>query len=362
MLFAESEDGSRILAAPGLRARCPACRKEVYPRCGRSNIWHWAHKFNFDCAGNRGRETFWHVAWKLLAPPEAREIPRAGHRADVVGRLGRVLELQHSKLDPRAVRRREAAYGDMVWIFDSALFAKYLRIEFAEPSNQREGSDSWGSIRWPRPWKAIQAAQRSVYLDLDPVIPGYLFRIDTMKSAADRKTMGGWFYRPKVLVDWWLYPEYLPSDFGFSRVRIIASRRPIGRELRKHVAQRKGAAAWVTDDSLVDWTALCDIQGDVYEAAELLVESQDVLVFVPRELNNSVAKLDGIQPAAMAVAERLEKRIFIWWQGFWFSPIAAVSWDVEDYHLEDWGRSCDDSNDQLLRGLVKVEPWRWSDG
>ena len=124
MLFAATQGGSRVLPTPGAQARCPACRKPVYARCGRVKVWHWAHRGDIDCAHNSKGETFWHASWKLRVPPKAREVPRGGHRADIIGRFGRVVELQHSRIDPRVAREREECYGDMAWLFASAMFAR----------------------------------------------------------------------------------------------------------------------------------------------------------------------------------------------------------------------------------------------
>jgi hypothetical protein len=364
VLFAAANDGSRVLPSPGAKARCPSCKRPVYARCGKVKVWHWAHRGDRACARNSKGETFWHLAWKLRVPPQAREVPRGGLRADIVGRHGRVVELQHSRIDPRVVDYREETYGDMAWLFDSAMFAKYLFVDAIEPSAQGEGGLAWCALRWPRPWPGIVRAKRAVYIDLDPVMPGLVFQLDSVRSSANRQHLAGRLYPQRDLVSWWLYPDYVPEQLmlpseAFHRVRILSGRRPFGRDLRHYVARKKGVAAWVTDDSLVQWHHLSEVTGDWLQAALLLVADQDIIVVIPRAVRGDVAELDGFQPPAMSQAEALDKRVFLWWRGSWFLPKAPAAWDAEVYDEEDWGVACENSDDQLLRGLVKVEPWRW---
>jgi len=365
MLFAVAEGGERVLPSPGATGRCPSCRQIVYPRCGTKKVWHWAHKGSIDCARNNKGETFWHLCWKLRVPPEAREIPRAGHRADIIGRFGRAVELQHSRLDTRAVRSREESLGDMGWLYDSELFAQYLFVDDIVPSAEGEGGLAWCALRWPRPWPSIVAAKRPVYIDLDPVLPGHVFQLDSIRSALNRQHLAGRLYYQRDLINWWLYPDYVPErpevegSSAFQRVRVLAGKRPMGRQVRKHVERKKGVAAWVTDDSLVQWNHLSEVTGDWQRATELLVQDQDVLVFVPRAVTGDVAKLDGLQPPALALAQHQGKQIFLWWNGQWYAHTDEIVWDVDPYDNEEWGIACECSDDELLKGLVKVEPWRW---
>jgi len=254
----------------------------------------------------------------------------------------------------------------MAWVYDSTLFAQYLLVEHVRPSAQDEGGLAWCALRWPRPWKSITVASRPVYIDLDPVLPGHIYQLDSMRSSLNRQHLAGRIYYPRDLVSWWLYPSYEPQKpqlkggAEFRRVRILAGRRPVGRQLKRMVERKKGVAAWVTDDSLVQWRHFSEVTQDWQLAAELLVQDQDIIVVIPREVSNAAAKLDGLQPPALEIAQREDKRIFVWWNGSWFIPTDKVAWDSAAYDEEEWGIACESSDDELLRGLVKVEPWRWN--
>lgn len=109
---------------PKLRGHCPHCGEEVVSKCGRVNVWHWAHKSTEVCDPWWENETDWHRAWKDRFPKEWQEMsavdPRTGetHIADVKTSYGLVVEFQHSPMPLKEMEARERFYGNMIWIVD----------------------------------------------------------------------------------------------------------------------------------------------------------------------------------------------------------------------------------------------------
>ena len=76
------------------------------------------------------------------------------HRADIVGPDNRVLELQHSAINPKQIREREQFYDRMVWLFD-------VRDAESRIIQRRNGIFSWKHAR-----KSVLTCKKPVFLDL----------------------------------------------------------------------------------------------------------------------------------------------------------------------------------------------------
>lgn len=129
-------DGQRRDAQPGLSGECPVCEATTIAKCGKKNIWHWAHKGKRKCDHWWENETAWHRNWKNQFPVEWQEVVQIAndgekHVSDVKTDQGWVMEFQHSYLKPDERRSREAFYGNMVWVVDG-LRRKYDLKQFAE--------------------------------------------------------------------------------------------------------------------------------------------------------------------------------------------------------------------------------------
>lgn len=116
-------EGRRLEAQPGLSGNCPCCGSHMVAKCGERRVWHWAHREVLRCDHWKENETEWHRNWKNKFPAEWQEIiSRAEngerHIADVKTTCGRVIEFQHSYLEPKERRSREAFYGSMFWVVD----------------------------------------------------------------------------------------------------------------------------------------------------------------------------------------------------------------------------------------------------
>lgn len=182
MLYAYSASGEKIRALPSWVAVCPECGSEVIAKCGRINIWHWAHK-NFSlCDLWCESETEWHLYWKSKFPKEYVEVPIVmvgeRHRADVRLPNGTVIEFQHSSLSVGDIWIREAFYKNVIWIFDLAEPYENDQILFDEKSN-------YVTFRWKHPRKSIAHARCKILLDLGNEL------FDVRKIYLD-EYCGGW--------------------------------------------------------------------------------------------------------------------------------------------------------------------------
>lgn len=116
-------NGQRQEAQPKLLGQCPACGAPVVAKCGDVRVHHWAHKGRLDCDPWWENETEWHRAWKDQFPTDWQERicdaeDGQRHRADVKTDRGRVIEFQHSHLNPAERQSREAFYKPLVWVVD----------------------------------------------------------------------------------------------------------------------------------------------------------------------------------------------------------------------------------------------------
>lgn len=116
-------NGHRDLPTPKTIGECPTCGSELIAKCGEQKVWHWAHKARLHCDRWWEPETQWHREWKNKFPTDCQEIVHTAednerHIADVKTTQGKVIEFQHSYLQPEERRSREAFYEDMVWVVD----------------------------------------------------------------------------------------------------------------------------------------------------------------------------------------------------------------------------------------------------
>jgi hypothetical protein len=112
-------DGKRSEAHPNTYGKCEGCGDLLIPRCGKINVWHWAHNSNSDCVDHEPI-TPWHLSWQDTLPEAQREIVIGTHRADMITNGGNIVEVQHSPISTDDLLERERFYGKkMFWIFDA---------------------------------------------------------------------------------------------------------------------------------------------------------------------------------------------------------------------------------------------------
>jgi Competence protein CoiA-like family len=156
MHYADVNDEKRM-AKPGLAGVCPGCRSPLVPKCGTLKQWHWAHTVGSDCDPWSEPTGPWHLSWQMPLRPEHVEVPKQPHRADIMGNGGMVVELQHSSISPEEIQRREAFYGNMVWLFDATFRFRVVR------------SDDMAFFAFGRS-KHIAACRKPVFLDFGDIV------------------------------------------------------------------------------------------------------------------------------------------------------------------------------------------------
>ena len=180
MLYAKESraiSAGRIDANPGAVAYCPQCDKQLIPKCGEINIWHWAHKAG-ECDTWKEPETQWHLDWKSLFQKDFVEVPIGEHRADVYnGKM--TVEFQHSPIQVSDIQAREEFYDNMIWVLDAREFIENFRSFIAKPGKYR---GNYYTFRWYHPRKTWLAATKPVFIDFNSA---WLFHIKKIRHATE---------------------------------------------------------------------------------------------------------------------------------------------------------------------------------
>lgn len=186
MLYAFDAIGNLVEAqTSGQRGVCPCCGDQVVARCGRINVWHWAHRRGPDCDKWSEPISDWHRDWQryllsLGAKLESTvQVAGIRHRADAVMPSGLVVELQHSAISIDEIRQRERFYKRMIWVFD-------VREAYAMNRLSIRDQGGYATFRWKHPRRSIAYAIAPVRLDLGG---GEIFRL---KAMHDDSPCGGW--------------------------------------------------------------------------------------------------------------------------------------------------------------------------
>ncbi|KKN27762.1 hypothetical protein LCGC14_0861120 [marine sediment metagenome] len=158
--------GMRKEAKPKSKGYCPLCFGEVISKCGEINIWHWAHKSNFQCDSFGEPESKWHLNWKGKFPKECQEFIIGKHRADIRTKDRLIIELQNSPISSESIYEREQYYKKMIWILNGETLAK--NIQFFK----RRYKWKW----FPKSW---EYAEKRVYVDLGDY---FLYLLDFINS------------------------------------------------------------------------------------------------------------------------------------------------------------------------------------
>jgi hypothetical protein len=159
---------------------CGCCGSEVFAKTGVEKEWHWAHYSLDDCDdwAEPNGESMWHYEWKKYLREEwgaKTEVKMGRHRADAVLPGGLVIELQASRLDPKEVEKREAFYGNMIWIYKADWF-DHKRVFFSQRHPEVVEylkwsiEDRWNpfmdykepAFRYPFSWRGADSAQYQI--------------------------------------------------------------------------------------------------------------------------------------------------------------------------------------------------------
>ena len=207
---------------------CPHCGAEMISKCGRSKVWHWAHKSREICDPWWENETEWHRNWKDMFPTEWQEISHTDeqsgerHIADVKAESGLVVEFQNSPMSLEERASREAFYGDMIWIVNGmrgSLDASYFGMGLGRTPIQKNPLaypiEWYGRGRLLHNWSEAKA---KVFIDFGDKFtsgPPVLWRLAYFDQKTKRGAVGP--YPKQLLIDAILKGDdigvtYLPTD------------------------------------------------------------------------------------------------------------------------------------------------------
>lgn len=148
MMYAMVGD-KKMRAMTGVKGFCQCCDSKVISKCGRINIWHWAHEVDSDCPGSTEPMTQWHLEWQMLVSEENREVilEKDGKRmiADIRKRDGSYLEVQHSPISSQMIKNRCDFYEKVDWIFDVREKSLDDRFAFYKYDNYYSFKWKWAS-------------------------------------------------------------------------------------------------------------------------------------------------------------------------------------------------------------------------
>ncbi len=154
------KNNERIKATPKSKSNCPLCNQEVISKCGLINIWHWAHKSNFECDSFGEPESSWHLNWKKHFPKECQEFIMGKHRADIRTKDRLIIELQNSPLSSKDIVERENYYKRMVWILNGHKLCNGIRF-------RKKKKNGIITFRWKNPPKSWWISRKPIYIDLN---------------------------------------------------------------------------------------------------------------------------------------------------------------------------------------------------
>ena len=192
MMYAVTEDGTRIEATPNRQAFCPGCRAPVIAKCGEIYVRHWAHSSGAECDPWHEPETPWHTGRKRQFSPSCREVVIGEHRADIFAlnrysSLPCVIELQHSPIECAEIAERESFYGEMVWVIDGIGFKG--NFEFGRETKTNGGATAEAPFRWKWFRRSWAGSKKPLYLDF-----GNCFWRITSMDADGRGNAQSWTY------------------------------------------------------------------------------------------------------------------------------------------------------------------------
>ena len=116
-------DEAKASESQKIKCYCPACREEVFPRCGSVRAHHFCHEPNSVCKYGSGNEmTKWHLRMQNYFPDDWQEVAIENNRADVYDSESNVVfEFQHSGIDWTEMFSRTEYYLEhgkkLVWVF-----------------------------------------------------------------------------------------------------------------------------------------------------------------------------------------------------------------------------------------------------
>ncbi len=185
---------NKIISEPvkNVNGKCPLCGADVIPKCGNTNVHHWAHKKDKGCDNWSEPETYWHKSWKAIFPTINQEVVieknKKKHFADICNQDDIVIELQNSPITSEVIEQRELFYGDrMLWLINGSKYRTRIRLfgnDIIKKINAKEDTYSnYVSLSnpnileylkelkevdffWEYPVRSWRNAKRPIFLDI----------------------------------------------------------------------------------------------------------------------------------------------------------------------------------------------------
>ncbi len=136
-------NGQKTIAEPTLKGKCQYCDSTVVAKCGKINIWHWAHIPKKDCDKWWENETEWHRDWKNYFNIKNQEVIHFSedgekHIADIKTDDGLVIELQNSSISFEEIQSRNNFYKNIIWIVNGDSFRErfFLLHQLPDPDSK----------------------------------------------------------------------------------------------------------------------------------------------------------------------------------------------------------------------------------
>lgn len=136
-------NNKKIIAEPKMKGKCPYCDSTVVAKCGKINIWHWAHIPKAECDKWWENETEWHRNWKNCFDIDNQEIIHFSddgekHIADIKTNDGLVIELQNSNISFEEIQSRNNFYKNIIWIVNGEKFRErfFLLHQLPNPDSK----------------------------------------------------------------------------------------------------------------------------------------------------------------------------------------------------------------------------------
>lgn len=152
MFVALDKQGNRVHADDAIKSKsyiCQKCGKEVKPKQGNINKWHFAHAIDEGCdyGKDSDHKGEWHMRMQEYFPKDSREYrfidyeTNEVHIADVfIEECNTVLEFQHSRIEENEFSKRTSFHLNnnrrIVWLFNENIITKdgnsSCRIKYIE--------------------------------------------------------------------------------------------------------------------------------------------------------------------------------------------------------------------------------------
>ena len=237
MLIGLNEKAERIRATKNAIAICPECKESLIPKCGDIKIWHWAHKHESNCWYSSHPMTLFHLAWQDLALKQGYDVEvnfknddgKIIHRADILTKNNRIVEIQHSDISSKEMIKRSEFYKSkqllVDWIIDDNKRYNKNKIEYTpylHPTTKQIQHQIY-SNHYPKKYSCLFNYKNPIYgkvimdfggIENNPLTHN-LFLIHNIHGTPhyDFKCNRSSYNLDKSLRNWYCHNTIIPCEF-----------------------------------------------------------------------------------------------------------------------------------------------------